>query len=307
MTPAMVSYKDIDPVKWNRCIHQSRQRLIYGDYDYWKHMAGNWKALILGDYEAVMPFACNIKWGFHYVYQPAFLQQTGIFSAQPISLEIAMAFWQELIKTFSFIEINLHPSFPIDFLPHDMVRHRNNFVLSLKEDYDKISKSYNSNLRQRVNKSKRNGLVFCKLDNVSIAINTFKQLYQQKMKGKDQDYENFNQLCHHYQQNESVIIRGVKLEGTDALMACVLMLKDENRIYNLASSLFPEGKKLLANYFLYDQIIQEFAEHEYLFDFEGSDEPGIADFYQRFPVQKDNYIFLRYNHLPLPLRWLKKR
>ncbi len=45
--------------------------------------AGQWDALVLDDYQAVMPLTWRSKFGIRYLYQPAFTQQTGIFSASP--------------------------------------------------------------------------------------------------------------------------------------------------------------------------------------------------------------------------------
>ena len=303
-----ISNHDIDPIKWDQCIATSANRLIYADYIYLQHMAPKWEALIWGDYEAVMPVACNKKWGIRYAYQPAFLQQTGIFTAQPITNEMAVSFMLKLIGKYPFIEIHLPAHLQQISLPYCRFYPRNNYVLPLYANYEAISASYSSNLRQRVNKSLRNGLQYEHLHDPAAAICIYYELNKKKIGGfSERDYEHFTKLCIHYFAAGSVMIRGVREKSSGQLLACVLLLKDEKRIYNMASSLYPEGKKLLANYFLYDRLIEECSGKDLLFDFEGSDVPGIANFYNRFPVELEKYCLFRHNDLPLPLRWLKPR
>ncbi|WP_431214603.1 hypothetical protein ACQ86N_07395 [Puia sp. P3] len=48
--------KDIDARRWDACIEKASNRLVYGFHFYLDHMAGGqWSALVLGDYQAVMP------------------------------------------------------------------------------------------------------------------------------------------------------------------------------------------------------------------------------------------------------------
>lgn len=303
----LVSYQEIDPVKWNRCIQKSKQGLIYAEYAYLQQMAPQWEALIAGDYEAVMPIACNKKWGIRYAYQPAFLQQTGIFASYPIDENLALQFLLALTNRFRFIEIHLPAYFHSITLLHGKFYTRNNYVLSLHAPYETTAATYNSNLRQRINKAKRNGLTYQQFNDPKKAINSYRELYQHKIKFSNADFERFSSLCDHYAKQDGLMIRGVVEESSNQLLACVLLLKDSKRIYNMASSLFPDGKKLLANYFLFDQLIEECSGKDWVLDFEGSDVPGIADFYARFPVQNEPYCLFRYNHLPLPFKWLKPR
>ena len=74
---------EIDTARWDACINRAANPLIYGFHFYLDHMAaGRWDALILGDYEAVMPLTWRRKYGIRYLYQPPYTQQTGIFSAR---------------------------------------------------------------------------------------------------------------------------------------------------------------------------------------------------------------------------------
>ena len=68
----------------------------------------------------------------------------------------------------------------------------------------------------------------------------------------------------------------------------------------------PAGRKTEANHFLLDSIIKEFSDQPFVFDFEGSDLPGVKAFYQNFGPVNEGYLMVKYNNLPWPLSWLKK-
>ena len=59
-----LQYKEIDKAKWDVCITNAPNGLIYGYSFYLDCMARRWDALVLGDYEAVMPLTWNKKYGF---------------------------------------------------------------------------------------------------------------------------------------------------------------------------------------------------------------------------------------------------
>ena len=71
--------KEIDEAKWDKCISKASNGLIYAYSYYLDGMADNWDALVLNDYEVVMPLPWRKKFGFYYLYQPAFTAQLGLF------------------------------------------------------------------------------------------------------------------------------------------------------------------------------------------------------------------------------------
>ncbi len=124
------------------------------------------------------------------------------------------------------------------------------------------------------------------------------------LQGKD--YIQFGKLCKYLLKINRVIIRHVYDTDQNELLASVLLLKDDKRIYNIISCIQPKGKKLLANYFLYNELIKEYADEDIIFDFEGSDVPGISYFYNKFSDNNQQYSFLKFNRLPILIKLLKK-
>jgi rRNA processing protein Gar1 len=57
---------------------------------------------------------------------------------------------------------------------------------------------------------------------------------------------------------------------------------------------------------LYDKLIEEFSQSSLVLDFEGSDIPGIADFYKSMGPVNQPYFFVKYNELPKLIKKFKK-
>ena len=74
----------------------------------------------------------------------------------------------------------------------------------------------------------------------------------------------------------------------------------------MINSNFPEGRSNETNYLLLSSIWKEFAQTGLLFDFEGSDTPGIKTFYKKFGSTNQQYYSIHFNNLLWPIRLLKK-
>src|SRR3712207_5060172 len=75
---------DIDTARWDACIANALNGLIYAKSYYLDALATHWHAIVADDYEIVMPLPFRRKYGIRYVYMPAFTQQLGCFSSAEI-------------------------------------------------------------------------------------------------------------------------------------------------------------------------------------------------------------------------------
>ncbi len=293
--------------KWDSCIKLSANGLIYAEYDYLETIASKWDALILNDYEAVMPLCWRRKLGIKYLYQPSFFQQGGIFCKQHLPEDLIEAFIKEASLHFKFAEITMNYQNVLTYNKKAFsFSLRNNFVLELNKGYKNIFAGFKPTVRQRIKKAAQSGLQYHSSLDYTETITLYRKLYQQRLpEFSNKDYEQFQKLCAIYFKQKRILIRKVTdKEGKD-LLAATLLLKDEKRLYNIISCIVPKGKDLLANYFMYDRIINEFAGTEYIFDFEGSDKPGIAHFYKKFTGNNETYPFVKFNNLPAAIKLIK--
>ncbi|GAC1453789.1 MAG: hypothetical protein NVSMB7_16310 [Chitinophagaceae bacterium] len=295
-----LTQQQVDKEKWDACIASSPNGLIYGYSFYLDQMAKHWDALILNDYEAVMPLTWNKKWGVLYLYQPPFTQQLGIFSRSVSPEELLPAFISIIKKSFRFAEISLNfKNTGPGLLP------KTNFILPLHQAYHTICKGYSRDADKNIRRSKKFQLQYGSMDDLRQPSELYKNRYASRTKHiKENDYYNFEQMCLYAMENKMLVIRKVT-DREGVLLATALFLKDTNRLYLLQSTTLPAGRLKEANYFLLDNIIREFSNQKIIFDFEGSDIPGIAHFYKNFGAVHQPYYFFRYNRLPWPLRLFK--
>ncbi len=297
LTIQYLKQHQINKAKWDDCINRSVNRLIYAQSFYLDAMAENWDAVVLNEYEAVMPLTWKRKWGIAYLYQPAFIQQGGIFYTSELSKTTIKLFTEKAFTKFKFAEITFnYLNDSIDFKDAALTM-RTNFILPLSKNYGQISAGYHSSVTKDLKRCRQFNLQYHFSDDYLSILNLYQQLYQMRLPFfSKSDFRNFLIICKKMQEENNLIIR--KAEGLNGeLLAAVILLKDNNRLFNIISCLTETGKYQGANHFLYDKIIQEFCNTDYILDFEGSDVKGIADFYRRFQSINQPYPYCKINRL----------
>jgi hypothetical protein len=299
-------HHQIDKEKWDECINQSANRLIYAKSFYLDAMAANWDAVVLNDYEAVMPLTWKKKWGIAYLYQPAFIQQGGIFFTRQLSASLIKAFTVKAFSKFKFAEITFNYLNNLNGLKDIQVSNRNNYVLPLTKLYGEIYAGYPASITKNLKRAKSFGLEYLQDDNYSHILKLYEKLYAKRLPYfSSNDFSNFTSVCKVMWQQNNLVIRKV-INTKNELLAAVILLKDNNRLYNIISCVTKAGRDAEANYFLYDSIIQEFCNANYTLDFEGSDVKGIADFYSRFKAVNETYPFAKANNLNPIIKLFKR-
>ncbi|HEY4334438.1 MAG TPA: GNAT family N-acetyltransferase [Puia sp.] len=299
--------QEIDIARWEACVANSANRLIYGSVVYLDLMTdGQWDALVTGDYDAVMPLPWRRKWGISYLYQPAFTQQTGIFSPSGIPTETTDAFLKAAAKHYRFAEIYLNYG-----NPHPSLRTHENLILPLHDAYPVLQNRYKKDLQRNLRLADAADLKYTADLDLDTAIEAYRSQYADRHPAiRPKDYTRFRTLCQSLQPAETnapeksqLILRAAVKDAQ--LCATALLIRDATRLYLLQSTTPPAGRKLESNHFLIDQLVREFAGTGLTLDFEGSDLPGIAYFYANFGAIRQPYFFHRHNRLPWPWRLLK--
>jgi Acetyltransferase (GNAT) domain len=301
-----IPYKEIDKNKWDACIMNATNSLIYVQSFYLDNCSNHtWDALVLGNYETVMPITHRKKYGITYLYQPYFLQQAGIFSAKKIDAQIVHLFFSEIQSRFKFAEINLNYANALSTNKKVKCTERNNFILPLNNTYKNISAKFNSNFIRNIKQASKHGFSYEKAEAADELVDLYKKLYGARFEAvKKSDYDALKINCKTLLANNSLILRKVTIDGK--ILAAIILLTDAKRLYNIAPSVTEEGRKLSANHFLYNSIIEEFAGQDLILDFEGSDLKGVANFYQSMNPINEKYISIKYNNLPKLVKLFKK-
>jgi hypothetical protein len=90
------------------------------------------------------------------------------------------------------------------------------------------------------------------------------------------------------------------------LLAAGWFVYAADRCFFMVCASSPSGKDNESMYLLVDHVIRKKAGSHMLFDFTGSNSPGIAYFNAGFGAINMPYPSLVINKLPWPLRWFKK-
>jgi len=302
--PADIRYlknKEIDRKKWDECITNASNGLIYGYSFYLDHMAKHWDGLVMNDYEAVMPLTWNRKYGFYYLYQPFFCQALGLFGDN-ITKELFKAFLDSVPSKFKYWDIYLNKEnvFTLREYPFYL---RTNYVLSLNESYKKLALSYSSKHVASIKKATKEGYTFRKdvpvKDIISLAMEQSKAFSPVQ----ENDYNNFTELYKLLHKKGKAVSYGAYKDGQ--LMASGIWLFSHNRAYYVLAGNHPSSRTSGASHFLLDSFIKENAGTDMILDFEGSSVETIARFFKRFGATEEKYSAIKLNKLPPLIRLLK--
>ncbi len=301
-----IKHNAIDKARWNRTLAMAANSLIYAHTDFLDAMSPGWDALMLGDYEFLMPLTHRRKYGIAYICQPAFAQQLGVFSQHEITHGILQQFFEVIANDYKLVEIFVnYGCAALADLPMST-----NYILPLTASYETLRANYKKDLLKNLQRCSKFNLVYQSDINPTDAIFQYKLVYGDRLGYSSLEFENFEALCQQWMKTGQCIVRKVVLispkNPDPEILSIGLFLKDQNRLYNVASTTLPNGRMMEANHFLMDQLIREFAGQDLILDFEGSDLPGVAKFYQKFNPINQPYFFWKSNRLPPWIKWLKK-
>ena len=268
-------------------------------------MSRNWDALVMNDYEAVMPLPWNKKYGLRYLYQPNFVRHTGIFGNNTGD-EITDAFFSSIPKHFKYWDIDLKED--IDpgrtYLKGLVIKKRRNLFLDISRKYEEISKDYKRLAKRMLVKANENKIEISGDGSVEEVIGFYKKNYSHQQNISDTDYANLAKIAG-ILLNEGKAAAYLAKSPEGATVAIYLVLKDKKFIYSLLGGSNKKGKETGAFYLLTDTVIKEHSTSERIFRFEGSDKKGIALFNSQFSPAAVDYYHLKMNKLPWPAKLLK--
>jgi len=289
----------IDAVKLNDCV-AILHGLIYSRTEYLDALCDNWSGLVAGDYATVMALPWRKKAGIQYFYEPPFVQQLGLIGVQADMNEVLQQVFN--FARYGDILFNYTNAFIQQQLP---LTSRTNLVIDLSAGYENVASAYKKDLVLNLKKAAKENLIYEVENDTTKAIDLYKQNYEDRMPGvQSQDYDHFKTICVLLQQQGMCLVRKI-MDGKGELLSVALLLKDDHRLYNLMNTTTDAGRKTEANHYLLDAILKEFAGSNLVFDFEGSDLPGVKNFYQKFGATDQPYFHYHHNELPAIIKWLK--
>ena len=148
-----LEHHQVDKKKWDRCIHESSNALVSGASWYLNSVSPGWNALVEDDYVSVFPLTWRKKYGFHYLYQPFFTQQLGLFSTEKkITEKKLQTFLDAIPGQYRFVEIQLNVA-NVCTQPEFKISERITHHLDLNNSYEKICNAYSENLKRNIKRA----------------------------------------------------------------------------------------------------------------------------------------------------------
>lgn len=297
-----ITHEEIDKSKWDVCINEASNGLIYAYSFYLDQMAANWDALILDDYKAVMPLTWNKKFGIHYLYQPFITAQLGLFG-NDVHADLLNAFLRAIPQKFKYWDIYLNHNNVFDNKDFSTYL-RSNYVLNLQQPYNEIYNNYRENIRRNIKKAFNTGCKVVKGFDVARVIELAIMQMREYDKESTENTDRFRRLFEKLSRKKMAITYGITLNSQ--LLASAVFFFSHNRAYYILVGNHPNGKTLGASHALIDAFIKDNAEKNLFLDFEGSDIRNLAFFYESFGAIEEKFAGLKYNKLPFYMKWLKK-
>lgn len=286
-----LKYNEIDFQKWDQCLMKSNGNNIYAQSWYLNIVCNKWNALVLDDYQAVMPLFERIKWGMIYtVRQPLFSQQLGLFS-QDNDCNVD-DFISSIPKKYLYINFNLNSQNSSSVFSF---KQNINHELFLDPDKNRIMESYSKSVKKNISKASKNSL------SISLKPDSIVQFCDQKKTlGKSYMNDRLNdtqyKLINYCLANQKGRIFSVQYQGVNCCSVFVAFFN--NRLILHSSYCNDIGKKYGAFFFLLNHIFNSKEFNNFTFDFEGSNMQGIAKRNLGFGAKQISYQSVNLSRIP---------
>ncbi len=272
---------EIDKRKWDSCVADSQNGLIYAYAWYLDIVSPNWSALIKEDYKAIFPLPIKKKLGISYISQPLFTQKLGLFSVN--DLEDVKSFLKAIPKKVWIRSLQIHNQL-------DNAKTKDNFELDISDDVEEVRKKYSQNVKRNLKKAAQHDLQIKKCESSELI-----QLFKEN-KGKEvaelnsKAYSTLLELLDKIQQKEKGNCLAVYKEGK--LISAAFFTNCLKKSVFLFSASNKTAKEIGTNHFLIDTYIENFKKDSLILDFEGSMIPSLARFYASFGAEKKCYYLI---------------
>lgn len=296
-----LKHEEINRLKWDKCINQAVNGIVYAYSWYLDIVSYGWEALVFDDYKAVMPLTTKRKYGFNYIFQPRYTQQLGVFTSEILGQNLVESFLKAIPERYKIININLNTYNKVGTIK-GQVKHGITYQLDLISSYKTIAKSYNQNTRRNIRKAEKNDIQISKHVNLKDLL-----LLKKQTSNIPITFEHLNILRRiiPFSVSHNLGETYGAYNKNNELVAAAYFIRSHNKSIYLLSASTNEGKEVGGMFLIIDKYIRENAEKNLTLDFEGSSIETLARFYKGFGANPINYNKVYMNRLPWFLKFIK--
>lgn len=268
--------------------------LIYAYSFYLDAMSESWDALILNDYEMVMPLTWKKKYTIYYLYQPFYTASLGVFG-NDISAQMVKLFLENIPAKFKYWDFYLNRD-NLFSIPEFPMYERSNYILPLSENYEILKTKYAGSHVRNIKRAMQYGNVVKKNIPIADVIHLAKAQAKDFSAIEDKSFGRFADLFEFLKEKNLATTYGV-YSPQDKLVASCAYFFSNNRAYYILVGNHPDGKTSGASHLMIDTFIKEHAGKNLTLDFEGSNIPSLAFFYKSFGSALEKYPGIKMNKL----------
>jgi hypothetical protein len=287
-----VPHREIDRVAWDACIDNAPLSLTYAASWYLDRICDQgWDAMVLGDYQAVMPLPTRRKLGLPYLYQPFFCQQLGVFGQQ---VQRTSDFIQAIPAKFRLGDLQLHTA-----TPDTIGTPGTTYWLDLRPDDETLFAGFNKDAVKNLRK------LHAVYGNITLQpdydfgrhmVNYRRAYGAMNPQITWADYARFSQALETAAKHGKVYAYTAITEAGEPLASGVFLQSRAHLHYVMGAP--SAGKGGEGVHALIDRVIALHAGQPLTLDFEGSEIAGVAYFYRKFGAEPVFYRRYRLRRFP---------
>ena len=293
MTIQIIHRNEINEAKWNSLITQYQESSPYVTLHYLDAVCIKWSALIFDDYQGILPFCWNKKWGVNYIYQPPFLQQM-IYVGETLNSILLEKVIQILYAQFAFLDYKIN-------IPLSTIS-RKNYIIDLNQSYELIQNNYSSQTQKNL---KNKSLEIVEGTDIKDFLLFYRNNTIPKIENWKSEFSQIQQtLLNTLHQKNELLLLGVRFENE--IISMTALVHTTGRLVHLMPSSNETGRAKHGTSFIIDHLLKKYAHQPIIFDFEGSEIEGIEKFIKGFGAINHPYFHLMSNRLRFPFTIFKK-
>jgi len=268
--------KDIDREKWDKCVSNAENGLIYGMSWYLDAVCDHWDGLVLNDYQAVMPLPWKRKYGLKYVMQPNYCKVLGIFGDNA-DHKLVKGFVNSIPKRFIYTKLMINEA--VTAKPVGLIQ---------RIDLTKTI-AFSKSTKKNINKAYKNGLSarMSRLESFLTLFHSVSAVYR-----TDKMRQNILNMLDDKNILDNSLFVEVLYNGIHSI-SVVWLIRYNGTIYSMLTASTDNARQLNAKYLERDFIVKHVCKNLRFFDFTGSTLTGVYNFNKGFANSSYSYYELK--------------
>jgi hypothetical protein len=277
-----LKHTDIDKEKWDTCIANSIEPIVFAESWYLDIVSPNWEAIVEQDYSIVFPITISYKYKIALLVNPVITRQLGVFSSGAVSTAVINKIYKLAKHSLTDICVNQQLEHSKLFTTKSLAY----LKLPLIQTYEELRKSFKKNCIRNINNAYKHNLKAFNEVTSDDFIDFSKKNCAYHMKEKA--WIRLKQIFEASIKNKTGFSRIIH-DNDNNVLSMAFFIKRFNRIIFLSGYSSELGFEKRSMFFLMNEIIKEYSNTNNILDFNGSSNPNIARFYAGFGSVEDNF------------------